>query len=371
MKSLVPLFVGAALLVASSVLSAATERWSAEKANLWYAKQPWPVGANFSPASAVNQLEMWQADTFDPKEIDRELGWAHGLGFNTVRVFLHNLLWEQDARGLLARVDQFLALCEKHDIRPVIVLLDDVWNPDPKLGRQPAPKPGVHNSGWVQAPGRAVLSDESKWPAVKDYVTGVISHFKDDPRILIWDLYNEPGNLNGDPYRPLEPKDKEARSLKLLGEVFQWARSADPSQPLTAGVWTGDWTDPAKLGPFHKLQIERSDVLSFHQYEPLPKTKEVALALLKYERPVLCTEFMARPRGSTFEAILPFFKQHKIGAYCWGFVAGKTNTLHAWDTWQKADVGEPKVWFHDVLRADGSPYSEKEIAFLKAITGAK
>ena len=114
-------------------------RWSVEKANDWAKQTGWLVGCNFIPSTAINELEMWQADTFDPKTIDRELGWAQGLGFNCVRVFLHDLPWQQDSKGFLDRMDQFLTLADKHHIKVMFVLFDSCWNPDPKLGKQPAP----------------------------------------------------------------------------------------------------------------------------------------------------------------------------------------------------------------------------------------
>jgi len=369
MKLFSPFLLVALAAAFSTSMQAETVRWSPGQANAWYAKQPWLVGSNFVPASAINQLEMWQADTFDPVEIDRELGWARQLGFNTMRVFLHNLAWQQDPEGFLKRVDQFLALCKKHRIRPLLVLLDDVWNPDPKIGPQPAPRAGVHNSGWVQSPGRAVVGNEKRWPEVKPYIQAVIGKFRKDRRILAWDLYNEPGNLNNDYYRPREPKNKETLSLGLLAKVFEWAREVDPSQPLTAGVWTGDWR-PDKLSPLNKFQLDHSDVISFHRYADFATTKRDSETLLAYGRPVICTEYMARPMGSTFGELLPFFKAHKIGAINWGFVAGKTNTIHAWNTWDKPDRGEPKVWFHDVLRANGTPYSASEANIIRRLTGA-
>lgn len=368
MKLYLPLVLLAA--TACSAL-ADTVQWSKEKANKWYDSLPWLVGANYNPASAINQLEFWQADTFAPEEIDKELGWAEAIGMNTMRVYLHDLLWKQDSEAFLDRVDQFLAIAAKHNIRPLLVLLDDVWNPDPKAGPQPAPTPGVHNSGWVQSPGRAILQDESRWDTeVKPYVQGVIARFKDDPRVLGWDLYNEPGNLNNEHYRPLEPKNKEELSLKLLAKVFAWAREMDPSQPLTAGVWTGDWwSDPDKLSPLNKYQLENSDVISFHAYTTLDKTKQMGDALFAYGRPVLCTEYLARTAGSTFEDILPYLHEKRIAAYNWGFVAGKSNTIHGWDTWKKADEGEPEVWFHDIFRPDGTPYDPAEVALIKKLSG--
>ena len=97
-----------AMLLCSNAAVSQTRRWSEQKANDWYAQQPWLVGSNYIPKSAINQLEMWQEATFDPAEIDKELGWAEGLGMNTMRVFLHDLLWQQDAPGFRKRIDQFL-----------------------------------------------------------------------------------------------------------------------------------------------------------------------------------------------------------------------------------------------------------------------
>ena len=183
----------------SATATAATApAWTPKQANDWYTRQPWLVGSNFIPSTAINELEMWQADTFDLPTIDRELGWAQRLGMNTMRVFLHNLLWQQDSAGFLRRMDQFLEVADKHHIRIMFVLLDSVWDPNPKLGKQRDPKPHVHNSGWVQAPGAEILKDESRWNLeLKPYVIGVISHFHDDRRVLIWDLMNEPDNENG------------------------------------------------------------------------------------------------------------------------------------------------------------------------------
>jgi hypothetical protein len=141
-----------------------SSRWSEKQANDWYAPQPWLVGSNYIPANAINELEMWQADTFDPARIDKELAWAEAIGLNTMRVFLHDLLWQQDSRGFTKRIDTFLAIAAKHHIRPLLVLFDSCWDPNPKLGVQRAPTPGIHNSGWVQSPGAAALADFSQYP---------------------------------------------------------------------------------------------------------------------------------------------------------------------------------------------------------------
>lgn len=157
--------------------SAQTARWTEQKADDWYAEQPWLVGSNFVPKSAINQLEMWQEATFDPVEIERELGWAEAMGMNTMRVFLHDLLWQQDSIGLIKRIDRFLAIASRHHHRPMFVLFDSCWDPLPHLGPQHPPTPGVHNSGWVQSPGARALADPSQYPRLKAYVTGVVHAF--------------------------------------------------------------------------------------------------------------------------------------------------------------------------------------------------
>jgi hypothetical protein len=342
--------------------------WSSARANEWYGLQPWPVGSNYITSTAINELEMWQSDTFDLPTIDREFGWAQSLGMNTMRVFLHNLLWQQDSEGFLRRMDQFLDTAEKHHIRITFVLLDSVWDPRPHLGKQPAPKPHTHNSGWVQAPGADLLKDQSRWDAeLKPYIIGVLGHFRNDPRVLMWDLMNEPDNDNS-VYKATELQDKAVRALNLLREEWAWARSVDPIQPLTSGVWEGDWSSDATLSDMARFQLQNSDVITFHSYDKPDVTKRRVDSLRRYKRPIVCTEFMARPLGSTFAAILPLLKDEHVGAYNWGFVNGKSQTIYPWDSWEKPYHAEPPVWFHDIFRADGTPYDAKETAFIRRLT---
>lgn len=351
------------------------ERWTEAEAQAWSRKTPWLVGANYGPASAINQLEMWQADTFDPEQIDKELGWAESLGFNSMRVFLHHLLWEQDSEGFLKRLDQFLEIADRHHIGVMFVLFDSVWDPHPKLGKQRAPRPGVHNSGWVQSPGAADLANPERYALLQAYVKGVVGHFQDDPRVQVWDLWNEPDNMNDNSYGKnnlkQEPENKQELVLTLLPISFEWARAMNPVQPLTSGVWLGGHkADPAKLIPIERVQLQQSDVISFHSYGRLPDVKVWIENLRKYNRPLLCTEYMARPQGSTFDPILGFLREQKIAAYNWGFVAGKTNTIFAWNTWQKPETQpEPQVWFHDIFRQDGSPFDPKEVKYIQRVTG--
>jgi Cellulase (glycosyl hydrolase family 5) len=370
------LLIGLAFSVtAFCVLSAhARDRWTEEQANTWYAKQPWLVGSNYIPSTAINQLEMWQADTFDPKTIDRELGWAHDLGFTSIRVFLHDLLWNQDREGFLNRVDQFLAIADKHGIGVMIVPLDAVWDPQPKLGKQPAPKPHVHNSGWVQAPGADILKDPKRHDELKPYIQGLIKRFGQDRRVQVWDLFNEPDNPNRNSYgvegskTELDEKVKEDMATLLLPKLFAWAREMNPSQPLTAGIWRGDWSVHERMAPYNKIMVDESDVISYHCYDRPDDMKIRINQLRRYNRPILCTEYMARGNGSFFDPILGLLKSEKVAAYNWGFVDGKSQTIYPWDTWQKKYTDRPELWFHDIFTTDGKAYRQPEVDYIKSQT---
>jgi cellulase (glycosyl hydrolase family 5) len=346
------------------------QRWSESKANQWYSDQGWLVGCNYNPASAINQLEMWQAASFDPERIDLELGWAAKLGMNTLRVYLHDLLWQQDAEGLRERIDTFLDIAAKHGIRPMFVLFDSCWDPNPALGPQRAPKPGVHNSGWVQSPGAEALQDPAQHPRLERYVKGLIGAFAGDERVLAWDIWNEPSNTNGSSYGKQEPENKADLVLALLPKAMTWARAAAPTQPLTCGVWQGDWSDAGKLSAIQRIQLDNSDVISFHNYENGTEFAKRVEWLQRYNRPLLCTEFMARGNGSTFQEVMPVAKRHRIALYNWGFVAGKTQTQLPWDSWQKPYVDrEPTIWFHEIFHRDGTPYRQQEVDFIRKMTG--
>ena len=326
--------------------------WTPSKASEWYRGLPWIVGCNYTPSSAVNSLEMWQGGTFDAEMIARELSWAAAAGLNGVRVFLHSLVWEADAEGLKHRVDTFLRIADQHDLSTLFVLFDDCWGEDPTLGPQPDPVPGVHNSRWVQCPGAAVVTDADAWPRLEGYVSDMVGAYADDERILAWDLYNEPGNGSlGD------------RSLPLLSSAFEWARAAGPSQPLTAGIWSGD----RATRDLNALQLQASDVITFHSYDDQGAVLRQIDRLKAQRRPLICTEWLARTAGSPVFTHLSLFKREKVGCYAWGLVAGRTQTIYAWGS--KEGAPAPKTWFHDLFAADGTPYDPKEIDLFRRLTG--
>ena len=361
-------------------------RWSEARASAWYAQQPWMVGPVYVTSTAVNQLEMWQADTFDPVTIDRELGWAEVIGMNTIRVFLHNALWNQDSEGLLARMDKFLTIAASHNIRTLFVLFDSVWRGLYKTGTQPAPLPGIHNSQWVQSPGSITLSTPSQYPSLKSYVQGVVRRFAKDPRVVFWNLWNEADNTGSD-----DPKNKLELVANLLPQVYRWARAAGPSQPLTCSLWRGDWSSPSNFNAVQSVIMANNDINTFHNYGFIEDFAQAITWMKRYGRPVICTEYMARNIGCLFDTVLPLGQQQNVGMINWGFVVGKTQTNIPWDSYQHpytdasayggttfqvvvepnglkptaSYAGEtPPVWQHDVLKPDGTPYRDYEVQLI-------
>ena len=324
-------------------------RWTRDQSADWHASKPWAVGCNYIPCYAVNQLDMWQEETFDADMITEELALARSIGFNTVRVFLHDLLWT-DPDDFLGRLDRFFDIVAGHGLSTIPVFFDGVWNNYAHPGPQPDPLPGVHNSRWVQSPNAKAAVDPTQWPRLEDYLSGVIDRFATDSRVLMWDVYNEPGN-----------EGLITNALPLLDAAFRWARSIGADQPLTAGIW--DVTSA-----FHELnrfQLLASDIVTFHHYLDVAHLKWLVRSLRPLERPMICTEYMARPSGSTFQSHLPVFQWEDIGCLNWGLVSGKTQTRYAWESPQYAD--EPDVWFHDIFRPDHSPYDPEEVQFIRRV----
>jgi hypothetical protein len=353
-----------------NTVSSINKGWSIEKSKAWQERTGWLVGCNYITSNAINQIEMWQPGSFDAETIDKELGWAADLGFNTIRVFLHHFLWDEDQQGYLKTIEHFLSIADKHGIKTMFVLFDAVWDPNPQPGTQKAPTKGVHNSGWVQCPGFAILNDLDQHETMKGYVQGIISHFKNDERVVIWDLFNEPDNMNVASYNDQHYSLPKAElALNLLRKAFEWARAVHADQPLTAGPWQRSWNAEEELSAIDHYMFSESDVISFHCYEPKEQLEERILALKRYNKPMFCTEYMARPLGSTFDDIMPLLKEHNVGAYNWGFIEGKSQTHFPWDSWEAAYGDEPEVWFHDIYRSNGEAYNLNEVEFIKTITG--
>ncbi|MBN1142906.1 MAG: 1,4-beta-xylanase [Bacteroidales bacterium] len=325
-------------------------RWNEEQAREWAINCGWLRGSNFTPSTAINQLETWQAETFDTTTMNRELGWAEGIGMNCMRVYLHHVAWEVDKKGFKERMNQYLSIADKHGIKTIFVFFDDCWNATYMSGRQPDPRPGVHNSGWVRDPGDLLFQDSTLTDLLEEYVKDILTTFREDKRIAIWDLYNEPGNSG-----------YGNKSLPLLKKVFEWAWEVRPSQPLSSGVWN------QSLQELNVFQIENSDIITYHNYDSPDKHKAAIDTLRKYNRPLVCTEYMARRNNSLFTNIMPMLRENNIGAINWGLVAGKSNTKYAWDE-PIPDGGEPPLWFHEIFHPDGKPYRQEEVDIIKSLT---
>ena len=327
-------------------------KWSIEKANEWKQKTGWLFGFNYVTSSAVNSTEMWQDQSYDRESIKRELALAAETGFNSCRVFLQYLVWANEGERFIHNFSDFCDIAKSAGLSVMPILFDDCnfAQKEPYLGVQDAPRPGVSNSGWTPCPGASVIDDPSKEQSLCEYVKNIVSTFKGNKQIVVWDLYNEPGN-NG------QDQAQGSGSLALMEKAFTWAREAKPSQPLTVAVW-----NPAD---YNFAICDHVDIVSFHDYQSLNKTQKLISKLKEYNRPILCTEWLNRPGGNTFENHLPMFGREITGAYNWGLILGKTQTnLHGSTIFGEPDPN-PVLWQHDLYHSNQRPYNSEEITFIK------
>eukprot|EP00927_Polykrikos_kofoidii_P055281 TRINITY_DN49558_c0_g1_i1.p1 TRINITY_DN49558_c0_g1~~TRINITY_DN49558_c0_g1_i1.p1 ORF type:complete len:439 (-),score=57.95 TRINITY_DN49558_c0_g1_i1:28-1344(-) len=360
--------------------------WTRERAADWMERQPWRAGTNYLPSTASNVLDLWDARNFTEtlSVVTREFDLARRLGFSTMRIFLHEVFFHKEGAAFIKRIDQFLDVMQAAGLSAMLVLFDAVWRPDLENAK---PFPRVHNSAWVQCPSHDVLRayGEGSTDAVtrlRRYVEGVVTAFRNDKRVVVWDVYNEPSMFVSEgllfpklalrhgwehpPKHWVWDAEKLSFTLKLLLASFEWVRGCKPDQPLTAGVWRypddpNDQSDPHAV--FYNIQLELSDVLSLHCYCSTDELQHRIESLKARGRPVLLTEFVARPQQSTWQESLPILHRLGVWGYAWGFVRGRSQTEYAWDTWSAHPDDlpqEPPVWFHDLLHEDGRPYDPEE-----------
>lgn len=351
------------------------QRWTKEQARHWQEKHGWLVGFNYLPRTAGNWIEMWQEEDFAAGIINQELGWAAAVGYNCLRTNLSYQVWADDREGLHQRLEDFLALCNKHAISVILTLMDDCEFSDqpPTTGKQPAPLEGIHNSIALGSPGRRFVCQPNLWPKLEHYIKDIIETYQQDERVICWDLYNEPTN------RMVFSTKKDADYLKrfpesfshdLMIQTFQWAREINPSQPLTVAAWKT--LDDNSDYQFHfdndtdQLALSLSDIITFHGYTSNEEMQKMIAAMKAHERPIMCTEWMARHANSTIKQQLPLLKRHHVSCFQWGLVNGRTQTHIPWPH-IKVDNMEKHLWFHDLLYADGTPYDNEEIAVLKQL----
>jgi len=342
----------------SNQMKSPRSRWSKQEAWDYYQKQPWLVGFNYVPSYACNTTEWWQEETFDPKTIDRELGWGSDIGYNTARVFIQYMVWKHDPDAFKNRFTQFLTIAANHGISVMPVLFDDCAfgappQLDPYLGKQRDLIPGMIGPSWTPSPGRTLGTDPGEKASLREYVVDMVSSFKEDKRIVLWDLYNEPMNI------------ASVGTPEMIQQVVQWAREAGPTQPVTIAVWTN------KNRSLNDLMIANSDVITFHVYTGFNGLKGRIAELKTYGYPIICSEWMARGMGSRFDTDLPLFKAEQVGCYQWGLVNGRTQCQFPWSN-KPGGIVDPKTgWFHDILHSDGTPYRQEEVDVIRKVIGRK
>jgi hypothetical protein len=342
-------------LVDAAPRQSSTNRWSPERAWTWFTNQALPIGFNYVPANSISYTEMWMGYAFDPELIDRELALAQDVGFNCLRVVLPFVVWEAEPEAFKKRFEMFLSICDKRGLKAMPCFFDDcVFGPitDPDFGKQPEVVVGWYANGWTPSPGHKRARDPKMRPALERYVKDIMAAHRSDPRILCWDLYNEPSNSG-----------MGNASLSLLMDVFRWAREIDPAQPITSGIWGGS----PRVTRFLRAE---SDIISFHNYRPAPELHREIQDLKRLERPLICSEWLNRPLKSTVETCLPVFVEERVGALNWGLVNGKTQTDLPWG--HKPGKAYTGTWQHDLFRANHAAYDSQEIqTFKRAIAQAK
>lgn len=326
--------------------------WSVEKANAWGKKNPWYCGVNYIPANAINYTAMWDKTSFSPEVIDKEMQLMKELGMNCARVVMQYAVYEDDPAYFIRTLDTFLDICSKYGVKVMPIFFDDCAfgvNTDPVVGKQPEPLEGWYAWAWSPSPGYSMVVDERTHGKLEKYVKDVMTHFKEDDRIFVWDLYNEPTNTT-----------MPERSWPLLRKVFTWARQVNPKQPITSGMWNGN----KELNAF---LATNSDIITFHCYAPKAETEQRMKEYIGLGRPTICTEWMNRVAKSTIPDILPVFKENQVGCMLWGLVNGKTQTHLCWGH-RPEHLPYTKVWQHDIYKGDFTPYKAEEIEVIKNMT---
>lgn len=350
------------------------ERWSKERIWEWYNSRPWFRGCNYMSADCANRVDQWQELGFEErfKTTEEELKLMQETGFNTVRLIPEYVVWKEEHDGFMERFERYISLCAKYGISCMIVLANDCMPPKTELWKKPyvgeqtydwgyhgGKKHSQHGMHEGPAP-HFYLDDADTREDYFDFVRELVTTYKNDERICVWDVYNEPGNS----------KRKDI-TLPNLKKMFEIVREIDPIQPLTAGLFMMRSDESIPLCEIEQFSAENSDIITYHFYRDYNAHVQVIKRLKKFGRPLMNTEWLGRCLHNDIFDLFPLFYLEKIGCYNWGFVAGKYQTYEPWEaTWQKYALGkETNVdftkWFHDLYRPNHRPYDPKEIAVIK------
>lgn len=351
------------------------KRWSPKKANEWYAQMGWLRGCNFLPSNCKGFLDMFQSYQSDEHLAcaDAELALAASLGYNSIRFLLNFNVWRLEHDHLLKQFDAYLSLCKKHGMTAMVMLGCDCCVPKTKLYTPPALGEQRVDWGWHGGTKHSAFEDRKEVghhlldiPEFRElyyaFIREIITIHKEDPRICVWDLYNEPGNSNRDEI-----------TLPHLQKFFEIAREIDPIQPLTACLWRWDDAQFETPSPCAQFCLDNADIITYHNYENLEKNVRIIRFLRRFGRPVMNTEWMARPLGSTVFDLFPLFYLENVSCFNWGLVAGKAQYFECWNNiWDRYEAGvdeniDFRLWFHDLFRPSHRPYDPKETALIRRI----
>lgn len=351
------------------------DTWSKEKIWDWYGSRPWIRGCNFMSSDCANRIDQWQEYGFEKRleTADRELAVAEEIGYNSIRIILEFEVWDRQHDGFMRRLDKYLETAYKHGIDAMVVLANDCCVPKslykPVVFGEQHYDVGYHG-GRKSSPHAAYASadNEERYhpldePEIREcyykMVKEIITEYAHDERVLIWNLFNEPGNNRGN------------KSLPYIEKFFEIARAINPMQPLCADTWNGVDENGRAKNLIEQRVLELSDVVSFHGYEPYNETVDMIANLKKTGKPLFNTEWLHRIAHNTVQEIFPLMYLEKIACYNWGFVAGKYQTYEPWESvWQeyeknpKADIDFTK-WQHDLIRPSLRPYDPRETEIIK------
>lgn len=350
-------------------------KWSKEKAWNWYNAQPWIRGCNYMSADCANRIDQWQEYGFE-KRFDttkRELALMADMGYNSIRIIPEFVVWEKEHDGFMCRFERYIQLAAENGMSCMVVLGNDCCPPKEealkrlRLGEQHVDW-GYHGGRKVSQHGRfeghgySVLDDLEFAERYYEFVTEIVKKYKNDSRIIIWDVFNEPGNSG-----------RGMLSLPHFKKFFEIIREINPIQPLTAAIWSCDEGDFDNMPEIERFCLENSDIISYHNYKSYEKNIVEIKRLKKLERPIINTEWLNRCAGNSVELMFPLFYLENIGCYNWGFVAGKYQTYEPWNgVWDEykenpaaySDFDFTK-WLHDLYRPGHRPYNPREIELIK------
>lgn len=351
-------------------------QWTCEEANAWYAEYPWIRGCNFIGSDCANRRDMWQSYKNDERmaTADRELALAEKTGFNTVRLIMDFDVWLQERESYMEILEKYIALCAAHGQSVMLTLTAEAQLPRGDFADFKPKTLGEQNYALGYHQGRGPLPPEEAakapyhWlenPALKDkfltMIRDIVGRYAHDGRVIVWNVYNEPGITIRE------------RSIPLLNMIFETVRSLDPDQPLAADIWRGiDFNTGLPKTAEERLSLELSDIISYHSYTTFPQMVLLIEALKKFNRPLFCTEWLNRINHSNVKELYPLFHIENIANYCWGFVVGKTQTNEPWENLWKQYYDPNKhvdydftVWQHDLFRANLRPYDPKETELIE------